>query len=437
MRICTFFACLLVSVMASAQFSGHGYYRVHNANTDCYISIKGTHYEKTINTDAFWACVLMQRESTVMSDPGAVIYIPDTIGVALYAQGVDTYSLTGLWMDIYPAPVKQNGLETYVAHVTYDGLNFFFRDMETGMCAGGTRRKAESHWWIEPINESTMETSYLGLKPVNSEPDGEGWYWATMCCDYPIFIPADGGVVGAYTVSEVAMGPDSIYYAEPVQVCGQGDTVPAATPVLFKCKSASVSDNKVVPVGDLANCTAMPISNDLLMGNYFSSFTNYADLSDCSVTKLYIPEQATPAMPEYLTLVLDSCGRMTFVPKDAESYMDANSAWLNVKGLDLDPEAPIILGMKPEVDPIVVPDPDPEDGSGDANGDNRVDIDDLTLVIAYVLGDSSLETKMKMVYVNACDVDMNGSVDVDDVTVLIQMLLNSHHDDSDDSPVVE
>ena len=142
-------------------------------------------------------------------------------------------------------------------------------------------------------------------------------------------------------------------------------------------------------------------------------------------------------MPEYLTLVLDSCGRMTFVPKDAESYMDANSAWLNVKGLDLDPEAPIILGMKPEVDPIVVPDPDPEDGSGDANGDNRVDIDDLTLVIAYVLGDSSLETKMKMVYVNACDVDMNGSVDVDDVTVLIQMLLNSHHDDSDDSPVVE
>ena len=95
------------------------------------------------------------------------------------------------------------------------------------------------------------------------------------------------------------------------------------------------------------------------------------------------------------------------------------------------------LGMKPEVDPIVVPDPEPEDGSGDANGDSRVDIDDLTLVIAYVLGDSSLETKMKTVYVNACDVDMNGSVDVDDVTELIQMLLNSHHDDSDDSPVVE
>ena len=243
-------------------------------------------------------------------------------------------------------------------------------------------------------------------------------------------------VEGAYTIKEVAMGPDSLYYAQPVKVYGQGEIVPAATPVLYKCVSPYASGNKVVPVGEIARHTDLPISSNLLMGSYFSSFTNYADLSDYTVKTVYIPEQAIPATPEYLALAADSCGKMTFVPKDAETYMDANSAWLNIQGLELDPETEIIFGMMPVVEPVVVPDPEPKDGSGDANGDTKVDVDDLTLVISFVLGDSGLETKSKTVYVNACDVDMNGNVDVDDVTALIQLLLNSH-DDSDNGSVVE
>ena len=437
MRIFTFFACLLASVMAFAQFSGPGYYRVHNVGSDGYITIRGTHFEKELTADAFWPCVLMQKDSAAYCDPGAIIYIPGTDQVSLYSQGVDTYSLTGLLLDIEPSPVMENGLDTYCAHVQYESYNCFFRDSGNGMKAGGSNRKAESHWWIEPVNEASMDTSYLGLKPFTSEvADADGWYWATMCCDYPVLIPKEGGVEGAYTIKEVAMGPDSLYYAQPVKVYGQGEIVPAATPVLYKCASPYASGNKVVPVGEIARHTDLPISSNLLMGSYFSSFTNYADLSDHTVKAVYIPEQAIPATPEYLALAADSCGKMTFIPKDAETYMDANSAWLNIQGLELDPETEIIFGMMPVVEPVVVPDPEPKDGSGDANGDTKVDVDDLTLVISFVLGDSALETKSKTVYVNACDVDMNGIVDVDDVTALIHMLLNSH-DDSDNGSGVE
>lgn len=434
MRKFTFFACLLVSAIAFAQFSGPGYYRVHNVGSDSYICIKGTQFEKELNADAFWPCVLMLKSEEVSSDPGAIIYIPGTEQVSLYAQGVDTYSFTGLLMDIEPSPVMENGQETYCAHVQYENYNCYFRDLGYGMRAGGSNRKAESHWWIEPVNEASMDTSYLGLKPVNgATADADEWYWATMCCDYPVWIPNEGGVEGAYTVKEVAMGHDSLYYAVPVKVYGQGDTVPAATPVLYKCASPDASSNKVVPVGKFAAHTQLPITSDLLMGNYFSSFVNHASLSNPAITTVYIPSQATPAKPEYLALAVDTCGKMTFVPKDADTYMDANSAWLNIQGLDLDPDVTIIFGVMPVVDPVVEPDPEP--GSGDANGDSAVDIDDLTLMIAYVLGDSGIEAKSLKIYVKACDVDMNGCVDIDDVTTLIKLLLNN--DSTGDDPVEE
>ena len=421
--------------MAFAQFSEPGYYRVHNVGSDGYISIKGTHFEKELSADAFWPCVKMQKGDAVFSDPGTIIYIPGTDQVSLYAQGADTYSFTGLLMDIEPSPVMENGLETYCAHVQYETYNCFFRDSGNGMKAGGSNRKAESHWWIEPVNETTMDTYYFGLQPMNSEtPDADGWYWVPMCCDFPIWIPMEGGVEGAYTINDVKMGSDSIYYAEPVKVFCQGDTVPAATPIFFKCASPEASGNKVLPVGKMAGRGTMPIAKGVLMGNYFGSFINYADLSDYSITAVYIAEKATPAKPEVLTLAVDTYGKMTFAPKDADTYMDGNSAWLNIEGLDLDPEIEIVFGMMPA--PVVEPEPEPAAGSGDANGDGRLDVDDLTLVIAYVLGDASIEAKSTSIYVKACDLDKNGGVDIDDVSALIYLLLNKQ-DNSDDEPVNE
>ena len=222
-------------------------------------------------------------------------------------------------------------------------------------------------------------------------------------------------MTSTYTIREIALGSDSIYYAEPVKVYGQGDTVPAATPILFKCASPYASGNKVVPVGDIANHTAMPIANDLLMGNYFSAFTNHADFNNYDVTATYIPEQSTTGAPHYLALSTDANGYPTFMATDSTTYMAANSAWLDISDTN-------ISAMKLEITSIRLGDApeepqEPELLIGDANGDGNLNVSDVSLLIEYVLHVSD------EVYDPVYDVNQDGYINVEDITDLIQMIL--------------
>ena len=403
--------CLLVAFSLHAQYTGPGYYRVHNVGSDSYINIKGTHYEKSTRPDAFWSCVKMTKDSAQIADPGSIIYIPDTVQVGLYAQGVDTYSLTGLPIDVQVAPVMQGGLMTYVAKTLYNGFNCVFRDYGNGMTAGSNPAKAECNWWIEPVNENSMDSSFLGVLPVITDvKDADGWYWATICCDFPILLPEGGGVEGAYTINNemITKGSDDFYYAEPTKLYGQGEIVPAATPVLLKCAFPYASGNKIVPFGKIANCTDLPIVSNMLMGNYFSDFTNFGDLNDYSVTKVYIPEQATLARVEYMALSVDAEGHLAFMPKEEGTYMDANTAWLNIEGLNLEGVVAIRLGAAP-VDEIM---------PGDANGDRVIDISDVTIITSEILNGTSDDIP------ESYDVNGDGKVDIEDVTYLINSVLN-------------
>ena len=421
--------CLLVATAAFAQYTEAGFYRVHNVNTDSYICIKGTKYNKTYQPDAFWPCILMMNDSVQISDPGSIIYIPGTEATSLHAQGVSTYSLTGLKMDVVPSEVCENDLPTYLAITTYNNYPCYFRDFGFGLTAG-FGDKPETRWWIEPVNAGSIDTSFLGVKPVNEAvQDAEGWYWTSICCDYPFLLPVDGGVEGAYTVTEVKMGEDGLYYAEPVKVFGQGEIVTAATPVLLKCKAAYASGNKVVPVGDIANHTAMPIVNDLLMGNYFSNFTNRSSYKDDTAFIEYIPEQATPATDAYLALGVDADGKLGFFPQTENPYMAANTAWLSVDlmGEELQGVTAIYLGVPPTAEP------EPEVVSGDVNGDGDVSIKDVSDLIALLLEDTAEEdTRSMNAKFIAADLNGDGRLTVKDVTLLIEMLLGSEITDGDE-----
>ena len=371
----------------------------------------------------------MQKDSAQVCDPGSIIYIPDTIQVGLYSQGVDTYTLTTLYLDIHLAPVMENGLTTYVAYTQYypDPVNnpdkpfpCYFRDYGYGMTAGSSTRRAESHWWIEPINEGSMDSSYFAVKPASDlMRDAEGYYWASLCCDFPMLIPADGGVEGAYTIREVVAGSDGVNYAEPVKVYGQGEVVPAATPVLLRLSSPYMTDNKLLPVGDIANHRAMPIASDLLLGNYFSKFANHGSSKDPTVKTDYLPEQASPAQADYLVLDVDDEGRLVFVPMEEGSYMPANIAWLNVAGVELLADAPICLAKAPVTEDEYIP--------GDCDGNGKIDIDDVTILISYVLGMDGNTDEMPQLSQDTkedrYDVNQDGRVDIDDVTELIDTVL--------------
>ena len=410
MKKLTIILSLLVSIAVNAQYSAPGFYRVHNVNTDSYISIKGTHFEWSTNPDAFWSCILMLPESEAVSDPGSIIYIPGLEQTSLLAQGVGTYELTGLYMDVSLASVNEGGLDTYIAmtEVMLQGRPFKcrFRDFGMGLSAG-TSDNVQSHWWIEPVNEETLETSYLGVKPASDDvQDSEGWYWTTLCCDFPVLLPVDGGIEGAYTVSQVEQGSDGNYYAAPVKVCGQGEIVPAATPVLLKCQSAEASGNKIIPTGEIANNTTFPLENELLMGCYFSNFVNH--VSDTQYGE-YISNAAIASTDDYLVLGIDAEGQLGFFPKTDGVYMAANSAWLSVAGLELDGVTSVYLGNAPQ----------PEFLSGDANGDNAVDINDVTALVDYLLGVGAKDGFNEA----AADVNHDGVLDINDVTDLVDQLL--------------
>ena len=420
--------CLLVATAAVAQFTQAGFYRVHSVNTDTYICIRGTEFVKSTNPDAFWPCILMLQDSTQVSDPGTIIYIPGTDQTSLYSQGVDTYSLTGLKLDIETASVRENGLDTYLAKTRYNNYPCFFRDEGFGMTAGyGDKR--ETRWWIEPVNAGSIDTSFLGVKPINEAvQDAEGWYWTSICCDFPFELPLDGGVEGAYTIKEIKMGNDNLDYAEPVKMFGQGETVPAATPVLLKCKVAYASGNKIIPVGEIANHKTMPIVNDLLMGNYFSSFYNHDSFIDTTSVKEYVPKQATMTSPENLALGVDADGKLGFFPQlneneDVEAtYMAANTAWLSVDlmGDELQGVTAIYLGVAP------LDEPEPEVEMGDVNGDGKVTIKDVTSLIELLLsGDAEDDAKSLSKEYQAADMNNDGRLTIRDVTLLIELLLSS------------
>ena len=416
----------LVALVASAQFTGAGYYRVHNAYSDGYICIKGTEYLKTLYPDAFWPCILMLKDSAQVSDPGSIIYI-DHIkkDCDLCSQGVSTYTLTSLMMEVDSALVNEGGKQSYVAKTHYeyylDGelvvVNCIFRDQGMGL-QSGTKEKTYSRWWIEPVSEESIEESFFGVKPASAEVvDADGYYWTSLCCDFPVFIPVDGGVVGAYTVKDVDCDDDNCYYAHPEMLYGQGDTIPAATPVLIKCKYAYASGNKLIPVGKIANRTSMPISSDMLMGNYFSNFYNFCNLSDINAIGEYIPAQATKASANNFALGVDEEGRVGFFPKEEGTYMDANTAWLNVSTLYKGITAVYLGTEEAEEEPVVIV-------AGDANGDGTVDISDLTLLVDYILGNVDNDSED---FGEGADANGDGVINITDVTFLIDKLISGDH----------
>lgn len=421
MRKITSLLCSLVAIVAFAQFDGPGYYRVCNVSSEGYICIKGTKFNKTTNPDAFWPCILMLKDSAQVTDPGSIIYIPEMMQTSLHAQGVSTYSLTSLLLDVVPASVMEGGRPTYLAKTIYQYIPCIFRDYGLGLTAG-TYECPESRWWIEPVNVGSMDTSYLAMKPVNEVADDNGWYWSTMCCDFPFLLPEEGGIEGAYTVQAVEMDEDGQYFVKPVKVYGQGDTVPAATPVLIKCASAYASGNKYVPVGDIANNTALPLHNDLLVGTYFSNFYNHSSFDDYNRFGEYIPVQAIKAAPERLALGVNEEGRVGFFPQAEDTYMGANTAWLDIADLMLEGVTAVYIVEETVVEPPV----EEEYVHGDADGDGHLSMRDVSLVVKYLMTDGEGEEEEPRgfeINLKAADYDCDGRVSVRDISLIISDLL--------------
>ena len=132
----------------------------------------------------------------------------------------------------------------------------------------------------------------------------------------------------------------------------------------------------------------------------------------------YIPEQATLATGHDLALGIDEQGRLGFFAQEEGSYMVANTAWLNTAGLELPEDVTAVLLGEVKVDNVE------EVVQGDIDGDGFVNIDDVTMMIDYLLGrEPNDEEKSDDVNFKRFDVNNDDAVNIDDLTMLIDIVL--------------
>ena len=254
-RILTLFTTLLTVWTVQAQLNGSGYYRVQNYGSQRYAYLcdrKGSVDYTTQNADV-GAIQLWKDINRAYDDPASVMYIKPvgSDAVDIQAQGVGLNQIIGHY-----ALISDQGNNKYYVYASQAGVTKYLGDARTnskdeglaGFNAVGNYRL----WSLFAINETD---NYLGITPsVNVN----GKYYAPYYVSFPFRRVSAGMKVYYIKKVDTEFG---IAVMEEIT----SDIIPAATPVIIECSSATASENKIMPVtGGGSN----PAAN-LLGGVYF------------------------------------------------------------------------------------------------------------------------------------------------------------------------
>ncbi len=225
--------------MANAQIA-NGFYHVKNAGTGRYISINVTdpaNYEVSIQSGSVNLMGIRTYLSydTVAVSPSCVIFIKQ-LGDGKYdlaAQGSSLYAMTDYKLPIDITPIGNDkykvsgtakGFTKYLNDRTASKKDAYIVNTETGM----------DQWYLMPINTTT---EYIGIRPDVKTADGS--YYGTIFAGYN-FRLASPGMTAFYVSNAGGTG----FTMEQIT----DEVIPASTPVIIKCNSANVEDNKIEPV---------------------------------------------------------------------------------------------------------------------------------------------------------------------------------------------
>lgn len=310
-KLC-FLLLALVTLSAHAQFTSNGYYRVQNKATSRFITV--THDKASVSASSVSADLSALQTFTqfdnVVDDPASVIYIEKTSsGYVLQTQGVNTYNMMHYYMQL-----RQSG-DTYQAYATESGFTLYLWDEDlintqtwTVIVDSGyvsTNKKDDSNrrqWYIKPVDQT--EGQYFDVKPdvqVGSR------YYKTFYADFPFtFVASDRK---AHVVTAVDETYGIVVWDE---VSG---TVPAATPVILDCPSATASDNRL----NVGASGATAVNGNLLTGVWF----NRNDPSMNIVNHIANDPQTMRLLGK------SSDGKLAFV-KSSTQYLPRNQAYITV-----------------------------------------------------------------------------------------------------------
>jgi len=252
---------LLVSLSASADLNGDGYYRVQNYKSGRYIYVlddKGSLNFQATTADLGALEVWEGYERTV-SDPATVIYVTDVTGEGKYfdfqSQGTGVMHMIDRSVRVlkdkkgnyYRVYGEDSGLARYIG----DGTEY---ESESGYVSSVQPYSSDYvKWYFHPI---TLDDSmYFGVKP---SVEAGGRRFEPFYAAFPFSAASEG--IKVWYVSRV---DNEAGIAIITEYTG---TVAPAMPVLIECASASASGNKL----NLGGSATAPADN-MLQGVYFKN----------------------------------------------------------------------------------------------------------------------------------------------------------------------
>ena len=382
---------MLCAATSFAQLGADGYYRIQNVTTQRYIYATDgygapDYTGMDVDAGALKTCRIF--DGVINTEPGSIIYFQKSNdGYNLLCQGISTYPIANKELSIW-----DNGDGTYKAYGAKEGVSKYLRDIiwdEAAIARGQDDNYAEvttgaanhkaANWYIIPVSSD----NYLGIKP---DVVAGTSYYRSYCVSFPFEL---GTGMQAFTITTV---DESKGYAVYQELTG---TIPAATPVFVKCTSAEPVNNKITITGTPV-MSEKPIksANNLLTGIYFCNFTDRFPHFD-AVTY-------NAATMRVLGTTAD--GQLAFIKATDLKYIPANSCYIEVS--ESAPDTILIVDKIPE---------EPQPTAGDLDGDDVVNVSDLTIEVSYILNST---------YNENADLDHDGKVDVSDLTILVNMIMN-------------
>jgi len=256
---------LTITLAASAQLNGNGYYRVQNTVTGRYVKVADDRGSINVQAGAadLGAIRTVRDFENVVSDPGTVVYIEQMSSVSanhydLKCQGTGVHNIIGY----YPQVKESRKGGTYQCYATAYGQTAYIADEyylvggqegafeEIGVIDPKETKTRE--WYIKPISQD--DGLYFGLTPEWT--DGTSYY-STFYASFPFSFQSAG--MKAYYISAIDSEYGIVVWQE---VTGE---VPASMPVIVISPSDGPANNRL----DIHTSSAKPASDNLLRGVYF------------------------------------------------------------------------------------------------------------------------------------------------------------------------
>ena len=439
-----------------AQLNGTGFYRFSNADrTADYISIANDKFNFT--TAIGTACGGLSQalssagqaralecagkyletdihlvDDAECIDPGSIIYAKKkntsstNYDYNLIGQGTSLLTLTTA---TYPGTVKLQFDNRYatIEKASGSGANSLYTakiELKSstsvilyGQPSLGTRYLVDDNGKLALNESKSAQNAKWYIKPVtyfNVKPEVEfgGKYYTTMYV--PFAFKLSKNVEKAYAVT--AIDTDGSVQIE--EVAANGETVPAGTPVILECTSNVTADCQLIPT-DAPLFTAPDVSitadapsastatnytgTNLLKGNYYCNQDGTMTFSKPSGTGSFNANHYTARTNKMYTIGITASEKLGFV-KATGTAMPANKAWIEYDGT-----AELVLPIENNT------------LKGDVNMDGQVNVADVTTLVDYILGKNPSPCDG-----NACDVNEDGNVNVSDVTSLVDIILNKN-----------